>query len=75
MIRDFPLFCSSLIGRDGIYSSVPQSEYTANRKRRFAVYSGFLFLATLDSSQRDAIKSSNCFTSNKWIFRTMNVSF
>ena len=29
MIRNFPLFCPSLIGRDGIYSSVPQSEYTA----------------------------------------------
>ena len=30
MIWNFPFFCSSLIGRDGIYSSVPQSELTAN---------------------------------------------
>ena len=31
IIRNFPLFCLSLIGREGIYLSVPQSEYTANR--------------------------------------------
>ena len=30
MIWNFPFFRSSLIGRDGIYSSVPQSELTAN---------------------------------------------
>ena len=28
--QEFPLFCSSLIGRDGIYSSVPHSEYTTH---------------------------------------------
>ena len=30
MFRNFPLFCVSLIGRDDIYSSVLQSEYTPN---------------------------------------------
>ena len=30
MITNFPLSWSSLIGRDGIYSSVPRSECTAN---------------------------------------------
>ena len=30
MISNFLLSCLSLIGRDSIYSSVPQSEYTAN---------------------------------------------
>ena len=29
MIRNFPLFCSSLIGQDEIYWCIPQSEYTA----------------------------------------------
>ena len=72
MIRNSPppLFCSFLICRDGIYWSVPQSEYTTNGVLRC----GFLFLATLNLLQQDAIKSSNCFTSNKQIFRIMNVS-
>ena len=35
MIWNFPFFLpSSLIGRDGIYSSVPQSELTANGDKR-----------------------------------------
>ena len=34
MIRNFPLFCSSLIGWDSISSNVPQSEYIANGLRR-----------------------------------------
>ena len=34
MIWNFHFFCSSLIGRDGIYPNVPQSELTANALKR-----------------------------------------
>ena len=34
MIRNFTLFCSSLFSRDGIYSSVPRSEYTVKNVLR-----------------------------------------
>ena len=56
MIMNFPLFCLSLIGRNGIHSSVPQSEYTANGICDVFGVSIFSF-ARLTSA--DAIKSSN----------------
>ena len=53
MVRTFSLFCSALIGRDGIYVLGCTSEWV-HRKRRFELYAGFLFLAALNYlSERD----------------------